>query len=276
MNSTSAPIMHPTDFSDLSMNAFAHALRISLVVKCKLYIVHIAERQDADEWQAFPHVRQTLARWGLLDANESTAAIFGKLGVEVVKVEIEPQDPVQGLSHFLQGHPSDLMILATHGREGLPRWLRPSIAEAMARRVHTQTLFIPAHGAGFVDAAAGAFNLKRVLVPVDHSPPPAAALDAIHRFCRALAVTPDIHVLHIGAAAPALAAPSDSRHRISEELRSGNVVEGILQVATESGANLIGMATAGHHGLLDAIRGSTTERVLRQAPCPVLAIPVGA
>ena len=124
MNSTSAPIMHPTDFSDLSMNAFAHALRISLVVKCKLYIVHIAERQDADEWQAFPHVRQTLARWGLLDANESTAAIFGKLGVEVVKVEIEPQDPVQGLSHFLQGHPSDLMILATHGREGLPRWLR--------------------------------------------------------------------------------------------------------------------------------------------------------
>jgi len=40
-------------------------------------------------------------------------------------------------------------------------------------------------------------------------------------------------------------------------------------------ANLIGMATAGHHGLLDALRGSTTERVLRQAPCPVLAIPIG-
>ena len=37
-------------------------------------------------------------------------------------------------------------------------------------------------------------------------------------------------------------------------------------------ADLIGMATAGHHGFLDALRGSTTERVIRQAPCPVLTI----
>jgi nucleotide-binding universal stress UspA family protein len=33
------------------------------------------------------------------------------------------------------------------------------------------------------------------------------------------------------------------------------------------------MATAGHQGLFDDLRGSTTERVLRDAPCPVLAIP---
>ena len=38
-------------------------------------------------------------------------------------------------------------------------------------------------------------------------------------------------------------------------------------------ANLIMMATAGHQGFLDALRGSTTERVLRHAPCPVLAVP---
>ena len=59
------------------------------------------------------------------------------------------------------------------------------------------------------------------------------------------------------------------------EVRSGDVVEGILAAAADMRANLIGMATAGHHGLLDALRGSTTERVLRHAPCPVLAIPVG-
>jgi len=32
------------------------------------------------------------------------------------------------------------------------------------------------------------------------------------------------------------------------------------------------MPTAGHQGFLDALRGSTTEQVLRKAPCPVLAI----
>ncbi|HEY3719491.1 MAG TPA: universal stress protein, partial [Roseiarcus sp.] len=40
-------------------------------------------------------------------------------------------------------------------------------------------------------------------------------------------------------------------------------------------ADLIVMPTAGHVGYLDALRGSTTERVLRQAPCPVLAMPAG-
>jgi nucleotide-binding universal stress UspA family protein len=34
------------------------------------------------------------------------------------------------------------------------------------------------------------------------------------------------------------------------------------------------MPTAGPHGFLDAIRGSTTERVVRHATCPVLSVPV--
>jgi hypothetical protein len=32
------------------------------------------------------------------------------------------------------------------------------------------------------------------------------------------------------------------------------------------------MATQGHHGFLDALRGSTTERIVRHAACPVLAV----
>jgi nucleotide-binding universal stress UspA family protein len=35
------------------------------------------------------------------------------------------------------------------------------------------------------------------------------------------------------------------------------------------------MATHGHHGFLDALRGSTTERVLHDATCPLLAVPAG-
>ena len=33
------------------------------------------------------------------------------------------------------------------------------------------------------------------------------------------------------------------------------------------------MATEGRHGVVDALRGSVTERVVRDAPCPVLAVP---
>jgi nucleotide-binding universal stress UspA family protein len=278
MNEASVPIIHPTDFSVQSMVAFAHALRISLAAKCKLYVVHIAERDDVDEWQSFPHVRELLVRWGLIDARATTAVVFRQLGIEVAKVEIEPQEPVRGLSRFLEGHPSGLMVLATHGREGLPRWVRPSIAEAMSRRAHMKTLFIPAHGGGLIDRATGRLDLNRILIPVDHRPAPAAAIAAIQQFYRALGVAPEIRILHIGKNVPVIAALSGSAHRapaqVSIELRDGDVAEGILQAAADMNANLIGMPTAGHHGLLDVLRGSTTERVLRQASCPVLAIPV--
>jgi nucleotide-binding universal stress UspA family protein len=34
------------------------------------------------------------------------------------------------------------------------------------------------------------------------------------------------------------------------------------------------MTTEGHDSMLDMLRGSTTERVLRGARCPLLALPV--
>jgi nucleotide-binding universal stress UspA family protein len=33
------------------------------------------------------------------------------------------------------------------------------------------------------------------------------------------------------------------------------------------------MVTAGHEGILDTLRGSISEQVLRHSPCPVLAVP---
>jgi nucleotide-binding universal stress UspA family protein len=56
-------------------------------------------------------------------------------------------------------------------------------------------------------------------------------------------------------------------------VRQGGVVETIAEVADETSANLVVMATAGHKTLLDALRGSTTEGVVRKAHRPVLAIP---
>jgi hypothetical protein len=38
-------------------------------------------------------------------------------------------------------------------------------------------------------------------------------------------------------------------------------------------ADLIAMLTAGHEGVVDALRGSTSEQILRHSPCPVLAVP---
>ena len=56
--------------------------------------------------------------------------------------------------------------------------------------------------------------------------------------------------------------------------RNGDPVDQILAAADEVKADLIVMPTAGRTGVFDALRGSTTERVVREASCPVLALPV--
>lgn len=57
----------------------------------------------------------------------------------------------------------------------------------------------------------------------------------------------------------------------NRKCRTGDIIEEIVSESRR--AELIVMATAGHQNLLDTFRGSTTEQVLRQASCPLLAIP---
>jgi nucleotide-binding universal stress UspA family protein len=263
-------IAHPTDFSEASVAAFAHALRIALTIKCPLYILHISPDGTVD-WASFPQVRHTLHKWGLMDERENTAAVYAKLGVKVVKAETAPQDPVDGIMQFLYDHPAELIVLATEGRGGLARWLHGSVAEALSRAAKVATLFVPGKVHGFVDTVRGEVRLRRVLIPVDHTPQPVGAIRAITGFVHGLTSEAEERFLHVGRAPPRIAAAPD--RPLPVETLHGDVVDAIVKLANDWHADLIGMPTAGRHGFMDAVRGSTTERVLRQAPCPVLAVP---
>ena len=265
-------IVHPTDFSDLSAAAFAHALRIALAARSKLHLLHVSQ-YDANEALAFPHAQRLLAQWGLSHEDDPPWTIASKLGIEVENIRIKLQEPSQAIVDFLGEHESDLVVLATHGRDGVAHWLQGSVAEAVFRRSEIPTLFIAPGARGFVDQVSGDVQLKRVLVPIDFSPPPGRAIAAIQHFGRLLTgANVAVDLLHVGEAAPRLRVASSSA-LLPVILRSGNVVESIVDAAIEFDVDAIAMPTAGHHGILDALRGSTTERVIRHAPCPVFAVP---
>jgi nucleotide-binding universal stress UspA family protein len=266
-------IAHPTDFSETSAPAFAHALRLALDTKSRLYLLHVKETGSEDAWTAFPHVREMLARWGLLDAHAAQAEIEAKLGIKVTKVEIEHKEPTSGLFQFILSHRPDLMVLATHGREGMNRWLRGSVSEELARRTHVPTLFLGPQARGFVDDASGQMRLERILIPVAHAPSPGRSVSVLSDLLAPLGVSPSaFNFLHVGDKPPTILEASGANGQAGVEVMEGPVVETILRVAQEGHVDMIAMPTAGHNGFLDALRGSTTEQVLRQAPCPVLAI----
>lgn len=58
-------------------------------------------------------------------------------------------------------------------------------------------------------------------------------------------------------------------------IRTGKPSYEIIQYAREAKMDLIIIATHGHSGMEQILFGSTTEKVVRKAPCPVLVVRTG-
>jgi universal stress protein A len=59
---------------------------------------------------------------------------------------------------------------------------------------------------------------------------------------------------------------------VETAVRWGDPVDGIVGYATERKIDLIVIATHGRTGFSHALLGSVAERIVREAPCPVLTI----
>ncbi len=263
-------IVHPTDLSFSSQEAFAHALRIAVATQGLLHLLHIEnlEEEEPDGWDRFPHVRETLARWRMIEPSASREDVADKLGLNFIKATVEAGEPAHGVAAYVTRHLCDLMVLMTHSRTGLESWLEESIAEEAVRETHIPALLLREDQTGFVDRETGKVSLNTVLMPVEPNVAPLDAFRHIADFAHAMNPAADVMAMHVGERLPIFEGLLPHI-----ELRQGPVVETILSYAEEIGADLIAMPTQGRRGLIDALRGSTTERVLRESPCPVYAVP---
>jgi nucleotide-binding universal stress UspA family protein len=262
-------IAHPTDFSPEGQVAFAHALRLAIANRCPLDLLHVHDRYSADHYEKFPQIREVLQRWGMLAPGAAVEHVASQTGVNVRKVEIRDGDPVDGLSRFLLSHRPDLIVMATHGRDGLNRWLRGSVSTEVVQETHAAVMLFGLAARPFVDTATGTMHLRKILAPIAQDPLPLRALHTLKTLTDGLNVSIDF--LHVGSNVPKLLDTAGAALTVRQI--DGPVIEGILAEAERTSASLIAMPTAGHHGFLDALRGSTTERVVAQADCPVLALP---
>ncbi|GKS57580.1 universal stress protein [Nitrospira sp.] len=269
-------VVHPTDFSDWSQSAFHHAVKLALVCRSHLTLLHIDPKATATDFEDFPRVRPLLSRWGLLP-EDSPKEKVQDLGLYVRKVRGAASRPAQAIVHHVTSNPADLIVLACHRREGIARWLHRSVGEPIARAAHTPALFVPAEQEGFISASDGSLRLRRILLPAARTDTTQVAADTIDRLGRLLGCASlDIHLIHVDDIhlSPAIQPPDYPGWTWQATRSRGNVLETILDLSTELKPDLIVMATEGHTSWADMIHGSTTEQVLRQGPCPVLALPV--
>ena len=180
---------------------------------------------------------------------------------------------------FLEENPTDLIVLAVRQHEGNMRWLGKSVGKPIARRAGQMTLFTPHGVEGFVSRKDGAISLRNILIPVTIKPRPQPSVESAARLIRSLQLpTGMVTLLHVGSTSemPLPRLPVGSDWTWNRVAKVGEPADVILQTAMELRADLIIMTTDGPDGFLDALRGSTSERVLRQARCPVANLPVGS
>ena len=270
-------VLHPTDFSEASRVAFHHALKTALLAQSKLTLLHISSG-GTSEWSDFPGVRETLERWGMLPKGSEKSAV-GELGIKASKVMADESEPVDAVMHYLEKHPADLIVLATSQRDGHARWLGKSVSEPVTRKAGQMTLLIPGDAEGFVSDRDGSVNLKKILIPIARTPSPQPAVSTAAGLVERWKCPEGTFVLvHVGKAdtMPACRCPEIPGWTWEKDLRTGPVIEGIVDAAKDHEADLIIMSTDGRNGFLDGLRGSHSERVLRHGASPLLTIPVGS
>jgi nucleotide-binding universal stress UspA family protein len=294
-------LLVPTDFSPPSLKALHYACALA---KREIELLHVVEPpialagfdpvavlipEDEQVNRAHDELEKIAAEHPVPGLTISAEARPGLAATEIVKAAAE--------------WPADLVVLSTHGRTGLGHLLTGSVAEKVIRHCTCPMLLVRKHEHDFAIAEAGGppeLRLERILVPTDFSP---RALQAL-RFARAFAECHGgrialLHSLHVeGFFCPSKFPGSDTAgsvadlkngawkeiHRLAEEevpkplfggtsVTVGSPLEEIPKIAALGRYDVIICATHGAAPIRHAILGSTAERLVWQAPCPVLVVP---
>ncbi len=125
-------------------------------------------------------------------------------------------------------------------------------------------------------------SIREVLVATDFSEIADEAVRAARQHAERFGAR--LHLLHVletaeGDAAQRLAQLSEGLGAsvpVLVRAPAGDPANEIARYASEHGVDLIVVGTHGRTGMSRALLGSVAERVIRTAPCPVLAVPLGA
>ena len=194
----------------------------------------------------------------------------------------------QILKHVGQLQPT-LVAMATHGRSGVSRWVRGSVAEKVLRQVHVPLFLAQPSTQG---------QIKRVLVPLDASSESARIIPLVQQLARAFEA--EVVLFHVGlrAGGELVAAETggvavltqrmieDKLEPYRRELESGGVsartraalgldpAVRIMEAIEQEGIDAIAMTSHGRSGLDRWMFGSVAEKVLRQCSLPLLLLPL--
>jgi nucleotide-binding universal stress UspA family protein len=283
-------ILVPLDGSALADRALPVALALAARQDCRIVLVRAALAHT------LPGVDPTEAQGrAIAEAEDHLAVVAGPLTAQEHPVEttVPYGEPADAILHEIRIRRPDLVVMASHGRSGLGRWVYGSVADAVLRRAEVPVLLVPAAG----EQPWPTNRAPRILVPLDGSDLAAEALGPASELARQLAaelvlvsvIQPPTYAYAEGYDYVLLdqdeerAAVASDLEAIAERLRGDGLTASvrtvvgfaatmIAEIGREERIDLIVMATHGRGGLARLVLGSVATGTLQRAGLPVLLV----
>ncbi|MBC2716095.1 MAG: universal stress protein [Desulfobacteraceae bacterium] len=286
-----------TDFSKLAEEVVAYGITLAKEFNAKLIVCHVVDFPTVSMYgeavsgpiehqnRFMDYARSEISRLVGNESIDSQALVtLGNTTEEIFRLVVEFN--------------ADLVITATHGRSGLKRFFLGSVTERLMRTLPCPLLVLRGTEDGS-EPKLQRFPFKRILVGCDFSSDSDLAFK--NSLSMAQEFESELHMVHVvepSGYKDLFKIPAEQGDKFKQDLFDmikgrlksmvpdealnwltlqthllvGKPYAEIIRYAEINDIDLIALGIRGHGMVEDLLVGSTTDRVIRRAPCPVLSI----
>jgi len=291
-------ILCATDFSDFSNHTINYGVALAKEFEGRLFVCHVIDLSSVamyGEFQLDPVGQQNRI---MEDANAQLENLTRDQPVAWEPL-ITVGKPADEISRAVEEKDINLVITATHGRSGLKRLILGSVTERLMRTLTCPLLVVRDPENDFVSAEDYEIKLQKILVGCDFSPDSGQAFN--HALSLAQEFQAELHLAHVieppaqsdlfkGETAVSGEIQEDYRNLFMQKLKEmvpgeagnwctpqtslleGQPYEELVNYAESNDIDMIVLGVRGHGLVKTLFLGSTTDRVVRKSPCPVLSV----
>ena len=284
-------ILSAIDFSTFTDSIFSYSVALCKKYDAKLLLAHVT----TDLNTLLEHSETALDVEALQKSNIRYAQARLEERVKGLPIEneiiISQGKPADIISRIASEQQADMVITATHGKAGFKRILLGSVTEKLIKTLHCPLLVLPPQEHDLMPPAAIEIKLKKILVGCDFSSDSKLAFD--YGLSLAQEFQAELHLSHV--IKPSLykrerEGINQLRDRLKKKLDSmvpeasrdwctaktalldGEPYMVLMDYAKEQEMDMIVLGIRGHTLWEKLLVGSTTDRLIRHSPRPVLAV----
>ena len=281
-------ILLPFDGSEGAAEVLHHASEIAHRVDATIQVLYVADTTRDSVTVVEGETVDALLQQGQ-DVVGEAAKTLDTLGVSY-DTDVVQGNPAPTIAEYAERFDQDLIVMPTHGREGVARYLVGSVSEKVVRLSTVPVLSVRMQPDETLE-----FPYGNILVPTDGSSAATYAADHLVELAASLDAT--VHALSVvddSALGPDVRstisgteserAATDAVDAVVESAESrgvtntvrhvarGTPVEEILDCVESNDIHLVGMGTTGRRGTDRILLGSVAEKTVRSAPVPVMTV----